>query len=108
MSRHALRRRPARGFSLLELVIAISIVAILAGIAIPSYTAYVLHAHRSEALRTLNLLRGALERCYSQNYSYNAGAALCPAAPGTTFTTPNGYYTITYSNMSATTYTLTA
>jgi type IV pilus assembly protein PilE len=106
-------RATNRGFSLIELMITIAIIGILAAIAIPTYTSYIQQSHRSEAIRSLTSFRQALERCYSQNYSYlNAPAATpptpCPAAPGTATTSTNGYYAITYSNMTATTYTLTA
>ena len=39
--------RAARGFTLMELVIAMVIIGILAAIAIPSYTAYIQRAARA-------------------------------------------------------------
>lgn len=78
-----------KGFTLVELMIAVAVVAILAMIAIPSYTQYVRRANRTDATKTMTLDAQALERCYSQTFTY----AACPgAASGPS---PNGKYTIT-------------
>lgn len=65
------------GFTLVELMITVAVVAILAMIAIPSYTQYVRRGNRTDATKTLTLDAQALERCYSQNFTY----ALCAGAP---------------------------
>jgi type IV pilus assembly protein PilE len=64
------------GFTLVELMITVAVVAILAMIAIPNYTQYVRKGNRTDATKTLTLDAQALERCYSQTYSY----AACPGA----------------------------
>jgi type IV pilus assembly protein PilE len=104
--RGAALRSNQRGFSLIELVITIGILGIIAAIAVPSYTSYILRSHRTDAMRALTSLRQALERCYSQNFSYTTPA--CPAAPGAATTSANGYYNITYPTLNATQYTLLA
>ncbi|HEY0745252.1 MAG TPA: type IV pilin protein [Steroidobacteraceae bacterium] len=78
------------GFSLIELMIAVGIAAILAAIAIPSYSAYVKRANRTDATKSISVIAQALERCYTQNYTYVG----CPAAVSPVAST-QGYYTVT-------------
>ena len=59
------------GFSLIELLITIAIVAILAAIATPSYTEYLVKERRSEAKAALTSIVGLMEQYYyDNNYSY--------------------------------------
>ncbi len=91
----------ARGFTLIELVIAMGIVAILTAIAYPSYLQYTQRGNRTDATRNMMLLAQALERCYSQSFSYLG----CPNVPASTTTQ---FYTITLATGSASEFTLTA
>lgn len=59
-----------RGFTLIELMIAVAIVGILASIAIPSYLRYVERAQARDAQSAMQSLALALERRYSQTYRY--------------------------------------
>lgn len=98
-------KQSLRGVTLIELLISMTIIGVLGAIAYPSYRNYTLASHRIDAISTLSQNQAILERCYAQNFSYNAA---CTALPSFPQTSEQGYYTITLSNLTATTYTLTA
>lgn len=60
-----------RGFSLIELMIAVAIIGILAGIAYPSYQEYVRQTRRADAQSALLELAQFMERRYTGSGSYN-------------------------------------
>ena len=105
----AAARSASGGFTLIELMIAVAIFALITAIALPMYRSEVLRANRVDAVRTLTSYRQALERCYSQNFTYlNQVTSPCPAAPGLPTNSTNGYYAITFPGMTATSYTIVA
>jgi type IV pilus assembly protein PilE len=71
----------ALGFTLIELLIAVAVVAILAAIAIPSYSAYIVRGQRAAAKAVLLQTAQAMERYYTVNGSYLSGGAF-PTLPG--------------------------
>ena len=56
--------RKHAGITLIELMIAVAIVAILAGVAYPSYMQYVLTSHRTEGTSALVRIANLEERYY--------------------------------------------
>lgn len=79
------------GFSLLELVITMVIVAILASISYPIYLQHLITVRRTEARTSLYELAHQLEQYYTENDSYE-GVTL--AKLGMPSYTENGFYAL--------------
>jgi len=97
------------GFTLVELMVTVAIVAIIASIALPGYGNFTRRANRTDATRTMQFASQALERCYSRRFTYlgcNVNGTVMNN--GSTMQTPNLYYTITFAIPHAQDYTLTA
>jgi type IV pilus assembly protein PilE len=65
----------ARGFTLIELMIAVAIAAILAMVAMPSYQNYLRRGQLSDAFTTLADMRVKMEQYYQDNKFYGTGSA---------------------------------
>jgi type IV pilus assembly protein PilE len=63
--------RALRGFTLVELIVAVAVVAILAAVAMPSYSAYVVRGKRAQAKTALLQAAQTMERVYSQSGCYS-------------------------------------
>lgn len=78
--------RKSKGFTLIELMITVAIVAILASLVLPSYTEYIRRAKITEATAALAGMRVKLEQYFQDNRSYalacTAGVAPQPADTG--------------------------
>lgn len=107
-------RHAQRAFTLIELMIAVAVVALLASIALPSFMDSIRKSRRSEGIAALMAVQQAQERWRANSGAY-AGNAQLTAAPnadppglGQPATTKSGYYGIAISDESATGYTVTA
>ncbi|MFZ2651488.1 MAG: prepilin-type N-terminal cleavage/methylation domain-containing protein [Burkholderiaceae bacterium] len=69
-----------RGFTLIELMITIAIVAILSAVAIPAYSDYVRRGQLPEAFTNLSDYRVKMEQYFQDNRNY--GAAACTDVAG--------------------------
>jgi type IV pilus assembly protein PilE len=80
-------RAPARGFTLIESLVAVAVAGILSSIAYPSVEAQVLRARRTDALVALMQAQLAEERHRANNASYGSLADLGLREPS-----PAGHY----------------
>ncbi|MFW5927370.1 MAG: type IV pilin protein [Wenzhouxiangella sp.] len=91
----------ASGFTLIELMIVIAILAILTAIAVPIYTNQVEKTRRADAVSALLTTAQELERCFTRTNTYQN--CIDPA----TFDSDDEYYKVTVT-AGATTYALEA
>ena len=89
------KNKYAAGFTLIEIMIALAIVAIVASLAYPAYKGYTLTANRSEGKIALNKIAIAQERFFSNNNTYSTNISDLPGYNANPFTTEKGLYTVT-------------
>ena len=99
--------RRARGFTLIEVVIVMTIVAILTAIALPQYSEYMARSRRIDARTTLLLATQWMERFRAENRGVYTGAAL-PAGLNVSPQVGPPMYDLAATAVTATTWTLTA
>jgi type IV pilus assembly protein PilE len=101
--------RRAHGFSLLELVVALAIVAILASLAQPAYRAQQLRVRRTEAIAALMQIAALQERHCLQHRTYTLSLeAAPPAGLGLRASSENGRYAIAITAADAAGFSATA
>jgi len=87
------------GFTLIELMMVVAIIGILASIAYPSYTEYVLRAKRGDGKAAILAAQLAQEKYRANNTSYLAVTSTASS---------DGHYNYVISAVSGTNYTITA
>ena len=70
-----MRSTNAQGFSLIEMMIVLAIIAVLAAIAVPSYRQYLARGYRAEAKAALMQVVQWMERANTTNGEYPTGAS---------------------------------
>jgi type IV pilus assembly protein PilE len=100
--------RQQRGFTLIELMIVVIVIAVLAAIAIPNYLEQSRKGRRAEAARAIGEYQLAMERWRAENPSYanctgtGCGSGTYPATP------TSDHYTMTPGTPTPTAYSITA
>ncbi|PTT77873.1 fimbrial assembly protein [Pelomonas sp. HMWF004] len=85
----------ARGFTLIELMIAVAIIGILAAVAVPQYRDYVTRSRLADASTGLTTMRALMERHFQDNRTYaTAGTFVTPCANTTTSTRTFGNFVV--------------
>lgn len=97
-----IRKTGSAGFTLIELLIVLAIVAILAAVALPSYSEYVKRSRVVEATSGMAARQAQMEQYFQDNLKYPTTATSgCTALLGTSFD-------FSCTGMADTTYTLQA
>lgn len=98
-----------RGFTLIELMVTVAVVAILAAIALPSFFGQLQKSRRSDGKQALVAVAQNMEKYFTENARYTtaAGNATCPGSAVVVTPSPETYYAITAA-CTDNTFTLTA
>lgn len=92
------------GFTLIELMIVVAVIAILVSIVVPMYRDYVVRSNRSDAIIALTELANLQEKHYSNELAYTTTLA----ALGYPATTANDFYSLNITTGSTVDYNLVA
>jgi type IV pilus assembly protein PilE len=106
----AYSRSKQQGFTLIEVMITVAIIAILAMLAIPSYRDYLVRGQLTDATTGLSTMRAQMERYFQDNRTYaSVGTFTTPCAAGADSTRTVGQFVISCSGTpDGTTFTLQA
>jgi type IV pilus assembly protein PilE len=92
------------GFTLIELMIVVAVIAVLTAIAVPMYRDFVVRSNRSDAIISLTELANLQEKHYSNEMAYTTTLADLSY----TNTSPEGFYSLGITTSATVDYTLTA
>ena len=97
------------GFTLIEVMITVAVIAILAAVALPNYIEYVTRSKLVEAKSNLSDMRTRLEQYFLDNRSYPGSCTTTSPAPAGQITLPASakFFAVTCA-LTATTYTVSA
>ena len=103
---HRTARKVARGFTLIELMMTVAVIAILSAVALPNYRDYVIRGNVPEATSRLATKQVQMEQFFQDNRTYVAGTG---CAADTTSSKVFGFTCVDGGDaVTATAYILTA
>lgn len=106
--RRGSRKAATAGFTLIELMIVVAVIAVLAAVVLPSYQSSVRKARRADAKSALTYVAQLMERRNTERNSYASATLGTGATDLYPATTENKHYTLALSNLTVTTFTITA
>ena len=78
MKKNMFYRKSNNGFTLVELMITVAILAVLAAVAIPAYSNYINRAKQADAIIGLKAAQMAQEQFFSENNAYSGTIDILP------------------------------
>ena len=101
-----MRKKIVLGFTLIELMVTVAVVAILAAVALPSFQDYILRSRRTEGKAILLSTQQIVERGYTDLNNYASAVASAVGASG--LMSEHGYYLVTSTSATASTFALSS
>jgi len=98
----------AQGFTLIELMITVVVIAILAMVAIPAYNDSVTKGRRTDAKSTLTDIAAKQEQFFMDNKSYTTDLSKLGYGASSNADSKDGYYQVTVTAASATAFNVKA
>ena len=100
--------RVQKGFTLIEVMITVAVIAILSAIAIPSYTDYIRRARITEATQAMAAMRVKFEQFFQDNRTYAGACTVAPAVSVAMLPVNTANFTFACPVRNATDYAITA
>ena len=100
----------SKGFTLIELMVVVAIIGIIASVAYPSYQGYISNTYQAQASADLKLCALALDRYYSNDFTYLAADTnnVCTLVSPGNSATGTQKYNITFVTLTADNYVVKA
>jgi len=103
------QRLHSAGFTLVEMLVTVTVILILLAIAIPVYSSFMMDSRRSDAIGFLSELAGEQQRYMSENSVYASSMEQLGYGEDNAVVSPQGHYTVSVATPdSGTSYLFTA